>query len=365
MTRVFSILFISLFLSSTLALSQPQLSQYKISGLPDKDMNQIAEKYEIIANLGKGSYEVIIPYSQREDFLKLAPDAFLQEKDIHSFFNQRLAENKDYFEGYQDFTEVEALMKKWAKENPDRVELGSYGKSTEGRSLWFVKISSDLEKDDNTKPKVMINAATHGDEIITTEVLIRLIDELLQRSKVDGRLSDIIQNYDLYFVPVINPDGFTKRRRYAGGRDPNRDFPYPERPTRTSVACIKHLIDWVDKEKFDGTLDIHAYSRLVMYPWSYTKNPIEDATDELDFQHLVSHMSEENQYTHGQISKTIYVAKGSSSDYFYWKNKSVSLAVELGRSKAPRSSQIPSYVDESREMIWRFIESFLDKEKAH
>jgi len=109
--------------------------------------------------------------------------------------------------------------------------------------------------------------------------------------------------------------------------------------------------------KFAGSLDLHAYGRLVMYPWGYTeKSP--EADDKVLFQDLVTSMARENQYKVGQISTTIYVAKGSSADYFYWKSKTKAFAAELGIQKIPEFSKIPSIVGEAREMVWTFLESF-------
>ena len=67
-------------------------------------------------------------------------------------------------------------------------------------------------------------------------------------------------------------------------------------------------------------------------------------------------MAEENNYRNGQISEIIYIARGSSSDYFYWNKGTMAFAYEVGYSKAPSSDQIPKIIDEVKESTWRFIE---------
>ena len=66
---------------------------------------------------------------------------------------------------------------------------------------------------------------------------------------------------------------------------------------------------------------------MVVYP-----KPIEDSGDEARFDEIAAAMADENGYSYGQISRVIYTAEGSSSDYFYWRHKSLSIAIELGQS---------------------------------
>jgi hypothetical protein len=94
-----------------------------------------------------------------------------------------------------------------------------------------------------------------------------------------------------------------------------------------------------------------------MYPWGYTKTPPE-SKDEVIMSDLVQTMARQNQYKAGQISTTIYIAKGSSADYFYWKKNTQAIAVELANQKVPPYGKIPSIVNEAREMIWTFLEHF-------
>lgn len=56
------------------------------------------------------------------------------------------------------------------------------------------------------------------------------------------------------------------------------------------------------------------------------------------------------------LSKVIYVAKGSSADYYYWKLGERSLGIEIRQDGSP--SFIPRMIKENRESTWRFIESF-------
>lgn len=316
-----------------------------------KVMDTIASHFEVVKKLPEG-YEVLVLNTQEKEFLKLAPQAVLLQSDIHAqdLFNLSLSDNK-----YRNFSDVETDLKAYTTKYRGLTHLESYGTSSGGRNLYYLKISTTPE---SNKPKLLVTAATHGDELITTEVLFRLINELLDGYQKNDRLSKIIENNDLYFIPVVSPDSFEQRERYVNGADPNRSFPWPEKDTNPSrVDVINSLMDLTGKMNFKASLDLHAYGKLVMYPWGYTKTP-PPANDVNFFDRLVQSMARENHYTAGQISTTIYIAKGSSADYFYWKHGTQAIAAELGNEKIPSYSQIPSVVNEAREMVWTFLESF-------
>jgi hypothetical protein len=104
-----------------------------------------------------------------------------------------------------------------------------------------------------------------------------------------------------------------------------------------------------------GTLDYHSYGELVMYPWAYTDT---DAADVSSFDALTQKMATPLGYTYGQISRILYSAPGSSADYYYWKFKTVGIAIEIGTEFVPPASDMPQVVQQQLEPAWEFIENF-------
>ncbi|QJP35578.1 DUF2817 domain-containing protein [Nonlabens sp. Ci31] len=83
------------------------------------------------------------------------------------------------------------------------------GKSVLKRSIYGLKIGSG-------KVKVLVWSQMHGNESSTT----RAICELLKRSDLDR----ILENIELYIIPILNPDGAEKWTRVnANNVDLNRD----------------------------------------------------------------------------------------------------------------------------------------------
>lgn len=355
---IFRTSFVFFFFISSLTLEAAEkIRSYEVNVNPMR-MNQIALNFEVVKKLSNG-FEVYVKEADVEIFLRLAPQAKLLLKNIQSEYKS--VENDKLLEvaKYRKFEDVERDLQAFVSKYKDLATLETYGLSGEGRKLYALKISTS--KNENiplkNKPQVMITAATHGDELITVEVLFSLLNELLEGYGKDSRLSKILEGRDLYFIPVVSPDSFEARERYVLGVDPNRSFPWPLNENNKSVDCIQSLMKFTNAHQFMGSLDLHAYGKLVMFPWAYKSTPPEDK-DEVLMKDLVQSMARENKYKAGQISTTIYVAKGSSADYFYWKKQTQAIAVELSNQKVPAYNTIPKVVDEAREMVWTFLEHF-------
>ena len=345
MKLIFSLIFFSL---SAFAHNNSSLQTYQLIAPEIKVIDAVSEEFEVVRKIANG-FEIYVPISKKARFLELAPQA--------KFISNDEFKNPGTFEGYRDYKKVEEELKQIAAQFPDIAKLETYGTTEDGHTLYVLKVSDNVQIDED-EPELMITSATHGDEIITVEVEMELIKSLLQNYEKDARLSKMLKEKEIFFIPMVNPQGYSQRDRYANNNtDPNRDYPYPGDENKKSVDCIDALRTWFHSRDIKGSIDLHAYGKLIMFPWAYTKSsPPRD--DEINFQYLTNSMAEINKYKAGQISKIIYVAKGSSADYYYWKNKTLALGIELSSSKAPPYGAVPRIVEESREMIWRFIEHF-------
>jgi hypothetical protein len=340
--------------SSESNIDKQDISQYEISK-NHRNLKQIVKNFEIFKVNGK-KLQIYVPRFRGKEFLKMAPDSKLIALNI---YNDGSFEDTGFNavpKEYKKYEEVVQIMKDLATKYPDFVSLNSYGKSYRGDDLLYLKISDNVSIDEQ-EPEIMITAATHGDELITTETIIRVISEMVTRKSSDERIQRMIQDHELFFIPIVNPDGFKKRRRYtADGTDPNREYPYPEKPNKKSVQCIKKLIDFTNSRNFVASLDFHASGEMIMYPWGFTKDEV-PAADKNMFHNLGEKMSKENKYKVGQISKIIYVAPASSADYYYWKKGTIAYGIELARQKVPRWG-IEKVTEEARSMVYTIIENF-------
>lgn len=352
------------------------LSKHRVYAPDSKTLKSLAEKFEITNREGS-AYDVIVPQDSAGVLKQVAPRSELVEADISAavtktlrtfqpmrpgkgfglpslgeFFPQRTLEQGPR---YHSFDEVLQWMRGHMDRQPGMVSVEQYGTSGEGRPLFAMKVTGK-GGDEKTKPLIMLTAATHGDELITVEVLMSLVDKLLEGYGSDQRATEILNRRVVWIVPVVNPDGFVSHNRYDGDADPNRSYPYPGRENARPTASIQALMDFFNARDFKGSIDFHAHGGLIMYPWGYTTQSPNPSG--FSFQNVAARMAATNGYRAGQISRILYTAPGSSADYWFWKKGTLSLGIELGRSKVPNPREFASYVTSQLESTWLFLENF-------
>jgi predicted deacylase len=330
--------------------NDPQLSRFLLTAPSPKVLAAVAEKFEIEGRDG-ADFRVIVPAHRVGELVASGASAKLLEADLAEEA-RRSMETRDWAgPKYHDFAEVEAHLKRLVAQYPSLASLEQYGKSKEGRPLYALRVASN-----ENQPAIMLTAATHGNEIITVEVLFGILDSLLAGYSTSSRAKAIVDGRQIYFLPVINPDGYVRQQRYANGVDPNREYPYPSKPNRTPNECVAAVMKFFHQHDIRGSIDFHSHGGLLMYPWAYTtESP--DSQDEKAFLAVARHMAQANGYRPGQISKILYAAPGSSADYYYWKNRTLSLGIEIGNSHAPSAPQIPANIKANLESTLRFLET--------
>eukprot|EP00096_Caligus_rogercresseyi_P000121 TRINITY_DN1032_c0_g1_i1.p1 TRINITY_DN1032_c0_g1~~TRINITY_DN1032_c0_g1_i1.p1 ORF type:complete len:314 (-),score=58.90 TRINITY_DN1032_c0_g1_i1:1260-2201(-) len=218
------------------------------------------------------------------------------------------------WEKYHTIDDIHEFLYDTARNRPDIATVFSIGKSYEGRDLLMIKIG---DPEVNFKPAIFIEGGIHAREWISPATVTYIINELVDNY---DKNSDILNAFDFYILPVLNPDGYAytfrkdrlwrKSRSRNGlvgslfprcvGVDLNRNFgykwlaqnsifhsqggsrlscletyagskPFSEPETK---ALSKFLID--NKKKFKAYLSIHSFGQKVIYPWSYTNVKIAD-----------------------------------------------------------------------------------------
>ena len=106
------------------------------------------------------------------------------------------------FYGYDDVGRVAALLK---AKYEDFLTLLPIGVSGEGRKIYCLKLGDARES-------MLYVAAVHGNEYITTTIILRFIEDLCHHLALESDFCGINMNLalstrSLYFVPMLNPDG--------------------------------------------------------------------------------------------------------------------------------------------------------------
>lgn len=338
------------------------LSRYMVPALDDAVMQHIALRFDIEYRSGT-LFSVLVPPGQAHELAELAPQAQLVDEVLNPWIHDA---SYDYRRGYRDYTQVRKTFEKWQQDHPQLVKLVDLPdmKSQDGKTFIVARITQDVDKEHPQRPNVVITAATHGDEHLTTESLLVNLEKLVAGYESTPRFRRMLSSVNLIIVPVVSPDSFLKSRR-VHGQDPNRVYDYPGKSNpSTRLDSAQAMIDFYKEIEPAGVLDFHGAppKGMIMCPWGYQKNKdIEDSTDRKRHLDLVKQMGQATPgYDTGPIWSTIYVAPGTSTDHNYFRHKMLAIVIEIGGGdKSPPISKIPEKAAEIEEATWLFVEALI------
>ena len=134
--------------------------------------------------------------------------------------------SQDRYE-YYSFSEYASFMEQTASTYPEICSLHNIGQSGQGRPLYFMKITDNPQVEE-AEPRFRYISSIHGDEVVGYDMMIRLIQLLTSEYDTNPRITQIVNNTEIWICPMMNPDGFILGQRYnASGIDLNRNFPMP------------------------------------------------------------------------------------------------------------------------------------------
>ncbi len=110
------------------------------------------------------------------------------------------------YHSYQDMIDHITLME---STYPDIVQISEIGLSVEGRTIYSVKISDNVGTIEyDSEGVVYYDALTHAREPMGLETILFYMWSLLENYDSDPEITYLINNRELHFVPVVNPDGY-------------------------------------------------------------------------------------------------------------------------------------------------------------
>lgn len=273
-------------------------------------------------------------------------------------------------------------------------EVYSAGQSYEGRPINVFKIS----KPGSGRKAYWIDATIHAREWLATATAVKLINHLAHGGDSDA--VRLVDEYDWYIMPVVNPDGYSytftdnrfwrKNRHVVPGQecvgvDLNRNFnfswgtegvshipcrdtycgPDPASEIETGVvqAEARRLAN-----QMRGWLTMHAQGRMWMFSYGLNDQNrrcrrIPDHDDLMDVANAAADAigaRYSTQWARGNICEVIYAAAGSSTDYIYGvAGIKYSFATEL------RPGNFPFVIDDSEielsfQEIWSGVVAMCD-----
>ncbi|MBN2416551.1 peptidase M14 [bacterium] len=123
---------------------------------------------------------------------------------------------------YYSHAEIGSLLRDFEKKYDRFLSLQSIGKSTLGREIWVMTVNNPDTGPEDQKAAMYIDANIHGNEVQGAEAVIYTLDYLMTNYGHIDRVTDLVDTYVFYLLPMVNPDGrmhwFDTSRFSGGGR---------------------------------------------------------------------------------------------------------------------------------------------------
>lgn len=132
------------------------------------------------------------------------------------------APNGDYG-GFYTWPEMQAKIAALKKAHPTLVYETTLGKTREGRDIPLLKLSDNAAVDED-EPEVLLLGGIHPREQQPQIVIARLMDDLLGGYGRDPRLTKLIDEREIWIVPIFNVDGKVYDMRHGNGTDKGADW---------------------------------------------------------------------------------------------------------------------------------------------
>jgi murein tripeptide amidase MpaA len=365
-----SLLLSSLLFSSAFAGAVPRAdakvdySGFKVvrldlAGKSAKVGAQIEELAAHVLNPGESSVlDVVVAADKVKAVSALASKSTVITNDVGAAleeeggFSAYAVPSETWFTTYHSYADHIQFLRDLQGAFTTQSEIITSGASVGGRALTGIHIWGSGGK--GSKPAVLFHGTVHAREWISTMTVEYMAWQLLTKYSSDTSVKALVDKFDFYIMPIVNPDGFVytqtndrlwrKNRQTVSssscvGRDINRNWPYkwevpggastnPCSETYKGQAAndapeTKGLVSQVTSLKASRGIrlyiDFHSYGQYILWPYGYDCSLRADndaahrtlATNAAAAIRAVSGTT----YTIGPSCSTLYATTGDSVDY--------------------------------------------------
>ncbi|HEY3249713.1 MAG TPA: M14 family zinc carboxypeptidase [Ignavibacteria bacterium] len=319
------------------------LSDYEVSQL-----NQSGVPYQVLVEDWMEYYNSQPKMTQTEVDVQMRQ---VYEKDniTHSIYGT--------MGGYMTYTEVVAKLDSMRLQYPQYISAKfSIGTTIENRTMWAVRVTKNPDAPTG-RPEVLYHALIHAREPESMETQFYYFYWLFENYNTDPVARYILNNREIYWVPVYNADGYVynqttnpngggmwrTNRHFTSGScgpvDPNRNYGTyqfwnsPNGGSSTNECSggqgtyrgtlpfsepeTNNMKNFVNSRNFNTAFGAHTYGNYLIKPWCW-QDPI-GTPDDAMFNVFLADMKASNPtYTTGFPSQTVgYFVRGGADDWYY------------------------------------------------
>ncbi len=265
--------------------------------------------------------------------------------------------------GFYNWTEMQARMDSMVHNYPAICSKTSIGTTYNGLPIYMIKISDNVATDETTEPEVLYTGLHHAREGMSGMNLIFFMQYLLENYASNSQIKEIIDSRQLYFVPVVNVDGYnfnTTAANWSAGKnlhrknlnptnggtmsadgsggygvDLNRNFPkywgYNAAGSSTTVTNDAYrgpsalsepetnvMRNFINGRRFNLAINYHCYGNW----WIRPNGPVDvttnlSAADISVYTAMANLFTKYNGFVFGNASQTVYEVNGYSDDWLF------------------------------------------------
>jgi hypothetical protein len=313
------------------------------------DLNQeqavalLESGYDVVnVDIRRGFVDVMLDRDHVEQAALLSPRYDLMPEE----WGYLLPENSRNAGYYYSPEENWAFWCGLAASHSDLVDTPmTIGQSFEGRDIYAIRITSSSGP--SYKPVMYFSSLIHAREPGGNSVLIDFATWLTTNYSSDTMAEWILDNTQVWFLPVANPDGYEYNMPGGGyhrknmnwsvpvpsdGIDLNRNWGYqwgyddygsspdPYDATYRGSAPFSEDENQVQRDFINSLAPIagmnyHTYGAYLLYPWGYNNSP---TPDQSTFEAWGAAMTQYNNYEYGRAGQLLYNVNGEQNDWCYY-----------------------------------------------
>jgi hypothetical protein len=347
------------------------------------DMSRIISIDKVLENLE------VYAYANRKEFAEfLAYNYSYTLLPYPGISNPQMCDEKNIrqlqtaWNAYPTYSTYEAMMYQYAANYPGLCQVYNITTLTSGRKLLVAKISHNVTNHEN-KPQFLYTSTMHGNEPSGYIHMLHLIDTLLSNYNKNARITNILDNVELWINPLANPDGLYgasngasiagATRVNGNGVDLNRNFPDPSTNNQHPDGNAWQpetmaFMGLADSLNFVMSANFHEGSEVCNYPWDgkaaltaddnwwqYVSAEFADTAQAFGTSGFFTDVSS-NGITDGYAW---YQVLGGRQDFMNYYRHCREETVEISETQCPAGSQLPILWNGCKRSFFNYLEQSL------
>lgn len=222
---------------------------------------------------------------------------------------------------YPTYSQYDSIMRSFASDWPSLCRLDTIGTSILGKLVMALKISDNCDQDE-PEPEVFYTSTIHGDETGGFVMLLRLASYLLKNYGSDARVTNLVDNLEIWINPLANPDGTynggnvidSPVRNNANNYDLNRNFPDPEALSSVRQKETIDMMRFLSSRRFVLSANFHSGEEVVNYPWDRWERAHADKA----WFYRISRAYADTVHRHAPYGYMNYLDNGVTNGYYWY-----------------------------------------------